>query len=486
MLHLIFVILTLPYCFTMSQYQQNPDFIKEITDIKDKNGERLYQVVWKQNSWVPESQLLSCTEQIGKFEDKNVDTAANGLSNLQITPPKKVAKEEKVCSPKSKDGKEERKQDAVLRRLPSTTSDIKRHTSVLDGIKTLTPDFLKDENKKKPIDEALMKFKEKYCNPPKKDDLKAAKGKFGIVLEDLKLSFRENFLTCKNTEYTGSTYEGLKISGDGLEFDVMFLFEGGEDLKVLPIKDEEGFAHLALIDKDIVKENAITKSADKTDGKILSKKLKDKFKGTLQNFINNSPQYKELITMKEHGPAIQFDIKRKKDDKDLWYSVDLLPSFEVKVNEEKHIYVPKKIGTDQNSWRRSFSKEEKALLRDIDSGNKNRREVARTLKAMIKKELKNIPSYAIKTTLLHICYGESKIDEELWVPQEYTNRVFDMLALLEGYFKEKWLPNYFLPTQNLLKSMNDRNLEQVENRLRGLRMSDKKFLSLTKTDGDLV
>eukprot|EP00111_Clytia_hemisphaerica_P015577 TCONS_00045974-protein len=375
-------------------------------------------------------------------------------------------KEEKVCSPKPKDGKEERKQ-------------------VLEGIKTLTPDFLKDEKRKKDIDEALMRFKEKYCNPPKKDDLKAAKGKFGIVLEDLKLSFKENFLTCKNTEYTGSTYEGLKISGDGLEFDVMFLFEGGEDLKVLPIKDEEGFAHLALIDNGIVKKNAITKSADK-DGKILSKKLKDKFKGTLQNFINNSPQYKELITMKEHGPAIQFDIKRKKDDKDLWYSVDLLPSFEVKVNEEKHIYVPKKIGTDQNSWRRSFSKEEKALLRDIDSGNKNRREVARTLKAMIKKELKNIPSYAIKTTLLHICYGESKIDEELWVPQEYTNRVFDMLALLEGYFKEKWLPNYFLPTQNLLKSMNDRNLEQVENRLRGLRMSHKKFLNLTKTDGDLV
>ena len=180
----------------------------------------------------------------------------------------------------------------------------------------------------------MLNFKGKYCNPPKKEDLKAAKEKFEIVLKDLKLSFKENFLTCKNTEYTGSTYEGLKISGDGLEFDVMFLFEGGEDLKVLPIKEEDGFAHLALIDKDIAKDNPITKSANK-DGKILSKKLKDKFKGTLQNFINNSPQYKDLVAMKEHGPAIQFDVKRNKDDKDLWYSVDLLPSFEVKVGEGK-------------------------------------------------------------------------------------------------------------------------------------------------------
>ena len=87
------------------------------------NGERLYQVVWKQNSWVPESELKRCTELIGKFEDKDVTTEkdvsvlASGMSNLQLTPQKEV-KEEKVCSPKQKDNnkdktKEERKQGKI-------------------------------------------------------------------------------------------------------------------------------------------------------------------------------------------------------------------------------------------------------------------------------------------------------------------------------------------------------------------------------------
>ena len=128
----------------------------------------------------------------------------------------------------------------------------------------------------------------------------------------------------KNTEYTGSSYEGLKISGDGLEFDTMLIFAGGESLQVLPIESEEGFANLKIFDTDAAKAS-FEKYIDKETNIISSFKMKNKFMGALQEFLNKEVKYKDLITMRQHGPAIQFDYK----EGDVVFSVDLTLSFQV-------------------------------------------------------------------------------------------------------------------------------------------------------------
>ena len=137
-----------------------------------------------------------------------------------------------------------------------------------------------------------------------------------------------------------------------------------------------------------------------------------------------------------------------------------------------------------NSWRRSFSKTEKELLKKIDSGNQVRREVARTVKAIFKRRYKHIPSYVIKTALFHCCDQYTGV-EWTWNVEDYPYRVFDMLASLQGYLNEKWLPNYFLPNQNLLVKLGDKTLENTSAGIRCLLNSKKKVLNVLQSEGEL-
>ena len=176
----------------------------------------------------------------------------------------------------------------------------------------------------------MDKFKDKYCKQPTKEN-KEAKKKLELLLKQLDNHFVTNFIKCKKSEYTGSSYEGLKLTGDGLEFDVMFIFSGGEYLKVLPIEGEEGFAELEISsDSDAGKHQFDKKYLDKD--KISPSLIKNKFKGALQEFITKSSDYKGILKMKEHGPAIQLDWEDKEKE-ELLFSVDLLLSFEVQVDD---------------------------------------------------------------------------------------------------------------------------------------------------------
>ena len=189
-----------------------------------------------------------------------------------------------------------------------------------------SPDFLGDAAKKEEIKTALKNFNDKYCSQPIKKEFTTAKSKLELLFSNLKMHLTENFMQVRNIEYTGSSYEGLKLSGDGLEFDAMFIFAGGENLQILPIEEEEGFANLKILDTDDAK-TSLGKYIDKETNVISSFTMKNKFKGALQDF---QKKYKDFISMKEHGPAIQFDY----EERDVKFSVDLLLSFEVQVQGE--------------------------------------------------------------------------------------------------------------------------------------------------------
>ena len=150
----------------------------------------------------------------------------------------------------------------------------------------------------------------------------------------------------------------------------------------------------------------------------------------------------------------------------------------------KHVYVVKPIEeTHPNSWRRSFSAKEKDILKTIDSGNKVRREVTRTLKSIVKRKYPNIPSYVIKTALFHFCFHRPDVS---WEKKDYVDRVFDMLALLQGYLNEKWLPNFFLPKQNLFSDYSDITLENMSNSIKVYWKKTNKIISLLNCEGELV
>ena len=154
--------------------------------------------------------------------------------------------------------------------------------------------------------------------------MKKAKEDFEIKLKQLKVKMEEDFVPCKTIEFTGSSYEGLKITGDGLEFDVMLLLNGGDKLKAESIIDEEGFSHL-LTKENVAYHPVISKCLQ--NDVVSSKKFKDKFKGIVQTFITD--YHKDTVRMIEHGPAIQIDVSKSASSQAIWYSVDLLSAFEV-------------------------------------------------------------------------------------------------------------------------------------------------------------
>jgi len=88
--------------------------------------------------------------------------------------------------------------------------------------------------------------------------------------------------------------------------------------------------------------------------------------------------------------------------------------------------------------------------------------------------LNNIPSYALKTALLH--WHKYKPDVN-WDKKHFVNRVFDMLALIYWYLDQHWLPNYFLPSQNLFRDFKPTVMDNIKNRIINIHASEKKFMN---------
>lgn len=157
------------------------------------------------------------------------------------------------------------------------------------------------------------------CKTPT-DEIKKAKGKHTIMMQQMEQEFQNlKEIDCKKLEYTGSAYEGLKISSDRLEFDVMFVMDG-KDLE--PKIISEGYCNMSPKDP---RDEKYYKYLDA--GNLSPSKIRQKFFSLVQTFVNK--YYPRKIKVLEHGPAVQIDVQ-KENGTDVWYSVDLVPSYEVK------------------------------------------------------------------------------------------------------------------------------------------------------------
>lgn len=273
---------------------------------------------------------------------------------------------------------------------------------------------------------------------------------------------------CKKVEYTGSSYEGLKISEDGLEFDVMFVIDG-TGLELVPVKGQEGYTNFKASTKALP---MLQKSANFT-GLLSPTKVNAKFFGTVTKWKNDVDPTGQRMKLRNHGPATQMDVFN--GTKKVWYSVDLVPAVEIKDAGEVKLYIPKPLKNVQTTWRRSFSREEKRILKTLDQGNGCRRKVARVIKAMFKGEptLRPFTSYYIKTTLL---LTVQSFPDMSWKTSDVTERVLDVLGAIEFYLKQRYLPHYFIPSINLLVDMKEHVKLNMLKRVRSLRRYEDKFV----------
>jgi len=308
----------------------------------------------------------------------------------------------------------------------------------------------------------LREFHENYARQPTKE-IDEAKQRHTLYTDQVARELRAQG-KCSRIEYTGSSYEGVKVSND-IEFDIMVIqTAGSRQLTPIPASSP-GFYKLKLADG----ESATDEFKDIVDGNRCLSPVKsvDSFFGTLQKIIDKHSDVFRNVKLIRHGPAVEMDVSRGNDAP--WYSVDVVLAYEVELGARKRVFVAKQPTTihgktpqEKDTWRLSFSLEEKALFDGMDSDKGCRRHVLRILKVLRNGEvgLKKLTSYHLKTALFY----EMK-EGRNWNQSELGPRLIGVLRRLYRAMAQGRQPHYFVPQINLLDGIAPKTIENMKCRM---------------------
>jgi len=190
----------------------------------------------------------------------------------------------------------------------------------------------------------------------------------------------------------------------------------------------------------------------------------------------------DRIKLRRHGPAIQMDVLSTPAK--LFYSVDMVPTIQIRPtggNGAVQYYVAKPIKDacgPQISWRRSFSLQEKERLATIDQDKGCRKQILRVLKVIRNREpgLQLLTSYHLKTALFR--KTDELSDPAQWSRDRLGKRLMDVIVQMEKELRERVMPNYFLPSVNLLDGMGEEGVCNLQHRLKSLQNSEIKMMKL--------
>ncbi|KPP63698.1 cyclic GMP-AMP synthase-like [Scleropages formosus] len=290
---------------------------------------------------------------------------------------------------------------------------------------------------------------------------------------------------------TGSYYENVKIRQPD-EFDVMLAIPV-RSVEILPFDDEGAFYSVA------VKGRCRTHPLEQfvlENGVVSANEMLTKFRKHVVNALKKAGMTDVQVERKKKGcPAVTLLVT----EEDLDIGLDIVfglavhsswPSFtndgfkiekwlgsKTKKNFKlKPFYlVPKYEGNGneeldgvcaRDTWRISFSHVEKEILKshgstktccEVEGTQCCRRECLKLLKHLLKalqdkypKDLPKFYSYQAKTTLLHAC--TVRVHDADWRIEDLAHCFHLLLEDFQRYLREGYLPNYFIPTHNLLGS----------------------------------
>uniref|UniRef100_A0A667XAG7 Cyclic GMP-AMP synthase n=1 Tax=Myripristis murdjan TaxID=586833 RepID=A0A667XAG7_9TELE len=273
---------------------------------------------------------------------------------------------------------------------------------------------------------------------------------------------------------TGSYYENLKISNPD-EFDVMLTVPISR-VDIQPFTDDGAFYSVALkrgktpLDKFRKENNTISGS-----------EILHEFRNEVKKCVKKT-EYVEVEKKKMGCPAVTLLVTGPGS---VTLSLDVVLALEVrtcwphftkegfkiegwlgrKVKQEckgkPYYLVPKYQGRD--TWRISFSHVEKAIMKNHGSEKtcceENgarccRKDCLKLLKHLLSllktkdSSFDKFCSYHVKTILLHACCSRTKDTD--WKASHLTQCFLLLLENFESHLRDQDLPNFFIPTQNLL------------------------------------
>ena len=318
---------------------------------------------------------------------------------------------------------------------------------------------------------------------------------------------------------SGSVYEGTKVCQPD-EFDFMIRIDSltdkpsfrpcdkGEGYAKLVLdeegweefKDEEGFFNPHMLSQFFKKlVNASLSDAEVPEGLVVERVGQRMFKETwwpvyseILGNIDGQERSSGVMYSESHGPATTLTIYWQGGNsyRDLPVSVDLTLTLDyhkakppVQLTEQEIQPVLQKCGfhvvpAGFDSWRISFSMVEREILTTSPEGLKTCYRVLKVVRDEISEMLgwdsSLVPSYMFKTVLFSELF---RTDRYRWEKDCRAQRIIQALELaLEGVKTEK-VPNFFIPSQNLLTVADHENklrqcvLEDLLNQMKGLELA---------------
>ena len=277
----------------------------------------------------------------------------------------------------------------------------------------------------------------------------------------------------------GSSNENLKTSSTDPEYDYMLALDCSElqDLKVIKDKcmTKACYAKLKL------KSDSSHHFEDyEKDGYLSSRLITKMVHHHLTEYLTaNRKHYPDIKPLKDHGPAIQVDVKSEGEK----YSIDLVIGIEVNGSLKNEIYIPKpKFRQGQDKiWRQSFFKEEQKLLLEMEEFPL---QVTRMVKAIRDKDTilskLNLNSYLIKSTLFNLLRTD-KFLSALKSGRLGKCLLYFLNDLRKSMVSRK-LPHYFNMMHNLLIKHSSTDLmpevQDIANRLEELICNEDELMKI--------
>ena len=318
---------------------------------------------------------------------------------------------------------------------------------------------------------------------------------------------------------SGSVYEGTKVCQPD-EFDFMIRIDSLTDkpsfrpcdkgegyVKLIldeegweEFKDEEGFFNPHMLSQSFKKlVNASLSDAEVPEGLVVERVGQRMFKETwwpvyseILGNIDGQEKSSGVMYSESHGPATTLTIYWQGGNsyRDLPVSVDLTLTLDyhkakppVQLTKQEIQPVLQKCGfhvvpAGFDSWRISFSMVEREILTTSPEGLKTCYRVLKIVRDEISEMLgwdsSLVPSYMFKTVLFSELF---RTDRYRWEKDCRAQRIIQALELaLEGVKTEK-VPNFFIPSQNLLTVADHENklrqcvLEDLLNQMKGLELA---------------
>lgn len=313
----------------------------------------------------------------------------------------------------------------------------------------------------KEASETILRFHQTFARQP--PEMEEAKQRHTTIMNELNDYLKGERKILSRFEFTGSAYEGLKVGGKELEFDIMFVLNDGQLLTVEKDPVWNLYGHLKPKNQDAAEKfKAVTE-----DGEIIPIRVRDRFHGELQKWLNrrekDTPKLRGEIKLRYGGPAIRANVFK---DGKLWYFVDLVPAYEVNHQGRKEVYVAKPRDADQDSWRHSFSVEEKRKLQNIDGpDNGCRKKVVRILKVVRDNEagLDKMISFYLKSKIIQMSDRQPQLD---WSEKNLPMRLRDVMLEISEDMERGVLKHHFDNSVNLLHDLSQPVRMNIASRLK--------------------